>query len=109
MIVKRKKSFPKIVNKDFSFRISSGKIALELAKRASVPMTATSANIHGNPSIYSSKKIIKWFNGKVNIILDAGKLKKEKPSTIVDIKSGEPKLIREGSIPFKKISKFLKN
>jgi L-threonylcarbamoyladenylate synthase len=107
LIVKRRENFPKLTNKDFVFRISSNKIAHLLAKEAKVPITATSANIHGKPSIYSSKEVKKEFNGKVDIILDASDLKKVKPSTIIDVK-GRIKLIREGPISFKKIKEFLK-
>jgi len=103
MVVKKKKQFPNITNKDFVFRISGSKLALKLAKEANSPLTATSANIHGKPSIYSGKEIIRLFEGKVDIILDGGKLKKIKPSTIVDMKNKKPKLIRKGPIPFKKI------
>lgn len=109
LIVKRRRIFPKITNKDFAFRISKSKIALKLAKAAKIPITATSANIHGKPSIYSSKEIIEQFNGKVDMILDAGELEKIKPSTIVDLKSGRAKLIRKGPIQVKKILIELKN
>jgi L-threonylcarbamoyladenylate synthase len=107
LIVKRKKNFPKLTNKDFVFRISCCKVAHEIAKLAKVPITATSANLHGKPSIYSSKKVIKQFKGKVDIILDAGNLKGTRPSTIVDVRK-EIKLVREGPIPFTKIFKFSK-
>lgn len=102
LIVKRKKVFPKITNKDFAFRISSNKIASMIVKKLKKPLTATSANIHGNPSIYSAKEAIEMFYGKVDIIIDAGRLKKIKPSTIIDVKNEVPKLIREGPIPFEK-------
>lgn len=75
---KKKKNHPKIVNKNFTFRIPSGKIALELARKANIPITANKCKHHGNPSIYSSKEIIKWFNGKVNIIFGCRKVKKKK-------------------------------
>jgi len=106
LIVKRKKNFPRLTNKDFAFRISSCKVAHEIAKLAKVPITATSANLHGKPSIYSSKKVIKQFKGKVDIILDAGNLKRTKPSTIVDVRK-KVKLVRSGPIPFTKILNFL--
>jgi L-threonylcarbamoyladenylate synthase len=106
LIVKRKRNFPKLTNKDFAFRISSCKVAHEIAKLAKVPITATSANIHGEPSIYSSKKVIKQFKGKVDIILDAGNLKRTKPSTIIDVRK-EVKLVREGPVSFKEIKKVI--
>lgn len=108
LIVKKKKVFPDITNKDFAFRISGNKLARKIAKMAGVPITATSANIHGEKSIYSSDKIVNQFNGRVDIILDAGKLKKIKPSTIIDIKNERPKLIRKGPISFRQVLTALK-
>lgn len=105
LIVKRKIVFPKSTNKDFVFRVSKGVVASKLAKEAKTPITATSANTHGEPPIYSGKEIIKQVAGKVDIILDAGKLKKIKPSTIIDLRDGPPKLIRKGPIQFTKIQK----
>jgi len=109
LIVKKKKIFPNITNKDFAFRISGSKLARKISKMADVPITATSANIHGEGSIYSSDKIVSQFNKKVDTILDAGKLKKIRPSTIIDLKSKKPKLIRKGPISFRKVLTVLDN
>lgn len=108
LVVKRKNTYPLITNRAFVFRISSNKVANLLAKYAKVPITATSANLHGKPSIYSSKKIIREFYGKVDIILDAGKLRKIPSSTIIDMRKKSPVLIRVGPVPFTEVIKFLK-
>jgi len=107
LIVDKKKNFPKLTNLAFAFRISSNPIANYLAKFSKVPIVATSANPHRKPSIYSGKKAIQEFEGKVDIILDSGKLRKTKPSTIVDLRNKKPKLIREGPIDFRRILEFL--
>jgi L-threonylcarbamoyladenylate synthase len=107
IIVKRKKTFPKITNVDFAFRISGNNFVRELCKKAKVPITGTSANIHGEPSIYSGKKIIKLFKGVVDLIIDAGELKRIKPSTVIDLRGRRPKLIREGPISFQRILKVI--
>jgi len=108
LVVEKKKNFPDITNKDFAFRISSNPIAFKLAFYSKIPITATSANIHGEKPIYSSKKAIKTFYGKVDIILDSGNLKKKKPSTIVSVKGNRIKIIREGPISKEKLLSFLK-
>jgi len=107
LIVERRKNFPEITNKDFAFRISSNPIAFKLASYCKVPITATSANLHGKQPIYSGKEAIRTFAGKVDIILNAGNLKKMKPSTILSVKNKEIKIIRKGPIPMKKIASFL--
>jgi len=108
IVTRRKRTLPKVLNpKEITFRIPNHSIALKLVREARVPITATSANISGKPPLYKIKNVIKTFNGKVDMILNAGNLKKVKPSTFVDMK-GRPKLIRKGPIKFKKILKELK-
>lgn len=95
-LIVRKKKLPNILaKKNVGFRISSNKIATELARKLGKPITATSANIHGKPEIYDAKKL-SLFTGRVDMILDAGKLRRRKPSTIYDCVSG--KIIRKGPV-----------
>jgi L-threonylcarbamoyladenylate synthase len=101
-----KKGLPNNLNPDgVAFRISSHPAALGLARSVRKPITATSANISGQPSIYDGKEVLKVFNGKVEMILDAGKLRKVKPSTYVDARS--LRIMREGAVPKKKIVNFI--
>lgn len=84
-----------------SVRVPKNKIAGSLARRAGKPLIATSANISGDGEIYDSKEIIKLFSDKKNqpnLIIDGGKLKKIKPSTIVKINEGSAEVLRQGAI-----------
>jgi len=101
LIVKGKKSG------EFTFRISSNKIANELVKGLKKPIVSTSANIHGKKPIYNSKEAIKQFNNKVDAVIDAGTLKMCKPSTIVKVYDKQIKIIRESAITKKKIINVL--
>jgi len=106
IVTDKKKTVPKILNPDsIAFRISSHKIASKLALAAAGPITATSANISGRQPIYDAKNLIKVFDSRVDMILDCGKLKKVKPSTYVDARSG--KILRRGAIPSAKIVNFI--
>lgn len=107
VVTRKKRTVPKILNpKEITFRIPDNLIALKLVQETRVPITATSANISGKPPLYKIKDVITNFDGKVEMILDAGNLKKVPPSTFVDMKS-RPKLIRKGPIKFTKILKEL--
>jgi L-threonylcarbamoyladenylate synthase len=107
IVTRKKRTIPKILNpKEITFRISNHPVALKLVQEAKVPITATSANISGQPPLYKIKDVIKVFDGKVEMVLDAGNLKKVKPSTFIDMKS-KPKILREGPIPGKLILKEL--
>ena len=69
-------------------RISSHPLAMELATRFGKPLSTTSANIHGKPSLYSVQEIERQFVSAAvqpDLILDSGKLLPAPPSTIIDL------------------------
>lgn len=106
LIAKQKSTVPKnLSRKKIALRIPSNKFARELCKKFGKPITATSANIHEEPAIYSGKKAIEKFFGKVDLIIDAGRLPKRKASAIYDTIGH--KIIREGKISEKQIKKEL--
>ncbi len=106
VIIDKKKTIPKVLNPDeIAFRISSHAVATMIVRAVGRPITATSANVSGQSPIYKSKKAIRTFEGKVDMILDCGNLKRVKPSTYVDARSR--RVLRVGSIPKKKIINFI--
>jgi L-threonylcarbamoyladenylate synthase len=105
-VVTDKKNLPDNLNPSgVAFRISSHPVAYALARLAGRPITATSANISGRPPIYDGSKALEVFGGKVEMVLDAGTLKKVKPSTYVDARSMET--VRDGAIPRERIVNFI--
>lgn len=88
----------------FSFRIPDNEIALKILNSISFPLTATSANISGGENPINAEIAIKQIGKYVDLILDHGKCKYGKPSTVIDLSEGKIILIREGVIPIKKIS-----
>lgn len=104
LVVEKKKKVPnELSGKTIAFRISSNKFATALCKEFGSAITATSANIHGKPAIYNGDKAIKEFLGKVDLVIDVGKLPKCKVSTIYDV--GKGKILREGKIKERQIKK----
>ena len=92
--------------KEFNFRISKHPVALKLAKEFGKPIVATSANTSGEPPIYESEDLHKFF-GKVDLILDHGNLTITYPSTVVKV-SPRFRTIRKGPISVKDIKQSLK-
>ena len=90
LIVKKKKTWPDYIGADMAFRISPHPIVQKLTKEFGKPIISTSANISGQLPVYSSEEACRVFEGKVDLILNAGKLPKRNPSRI--IKAG--KIIR---------------
>jgi len=109
IVVKKKKPISDVNQEGTSFRISSHPVASLLVKMLKKPMTTTSANISGQPSIYEIKKVVEIFEEKVDMILDCGDLPRVEPSTCVDMaREGVVKIIREGPISSESILKHLK-
>lgn len=82
--------------KSLAWRIPSHWFALELVKRFGKPITATSANISGQPQLYQFEDVRRTFDGKVDVIVNAGNLPKRTPSTIYDVHT--TKVLRKGPI-----------
>lgn len=79
----------------------------ELMKEAGFPLTATSANISGEKEISHPEKIKEIFWEKVNLVVDGGTTSGTQPSTVLDLTSEKPKILREGIIQATKLRKYL--
>lgn len=65
------------------------------------PLTATSANISGEEPPNHLDEMVARFEGRryrPNLILDAGILPKTKPSTVLDLTSDQPRILRVGPL-----------
>jgi L-threonylcarbamoyladenylate synthase len=105
LILKKKDSVSDIVTAGFDkvgIRIPDNQITLELLSNFG-PITATSANIHGQKTLGIISEINMQFEEKdVAEYLDIGRLY-GLPSTIIDMTGKEIKVIREGEITTKDI------
>lgn len=91
-------------------RIPDNKICLELAQRARFPFTTTSANISGGENPYTVADVAAQLGHQidlVDLILDQGSLVGRIPSTIVDLTTTPPSILREGLISKDDIDKAL--
>jgi len=77
-----------------------------LIDKAKFPITATSANISGEREIEDPRKIKDIFSGIVDLIVDGGKTRGILPSTVVDLSSSRPKILREGAVPRSDLEKY---
>lgn len=85
-------------------RVSSNPIACAIVKSLGVPLISTSANLTNQEPARSGREVIDIFaqaSTEPDLILDAGKLKKSKGSTIVDCTGSDMKIIRQGDVKIK--------
>lgn len=79
-------------------RIPGDSFALYLAKAANFPITATSANPSGKIPAQRSDEAIDYFGENIDLVVDNGKTRGGKPSTIIDVTVTPLRVLREGSI-----------
>ena len=71
-------------------------------------LTATSANpSHASPAT-TAQQVQEYFGESLDLILDDGVAQTDRPSTVVDGSSEQPKLIREGVVAWSEITNALK-
>ena len=106
LVVEKNPGVPELLaERTIAFRISSNPVARKLCTALGNGITATSANLHGRPSIYEAKDVIKEFNNRVHMIIDAGNLLHVAPSTIYDVE--QKKVLRQGPITEQQIRQAL--
>lgn len=86
-------------------RIPDYPFTLDLIKLFGKPITATSANMSGRKTPYKIEDILQNIPDKkkelIDLIIDAGELPHNPPSTVVDTRLNDEKVLREGSILLK--------
>lgn len=86
---------------EIGIRIPNHPQVMELIKEIGRPITATSANVSGLPTLSTPTEILKQFGDKasqITRVIDVGELPPSEPSTVVDARGDVPKVIRVGAI-----------
>ncbi len=91
------------------FRMPANKVALELIKKANVPVVAPSANKSGSKPPVKASDVLDGLDGKIDMVLDAGTTKVGVESTVVCMSSIPFKILREGAIKTQELEKVLHN
>ncbi len=89
-------------NGTLGIRIPDSSLVMELVKKVGKPVTATSANLSGRAPHYSIESLLNTLSEKkktmIDLIVDGGKLPKNKPSTVIDITEPDIKILRRGDL-----------
>ncbi|MFA5828753.1 MAG: L-threonylcarbamoyladenylate synthase [Candidatus Shapirobacteria bacterium] len=89
-------------NGTLGIRIPDNKYIHDLVTAIGKPVTATSANLSGRTPHYSIESFLKTLSQKkrdmIDLIVDAGKLRFNKPSTVIDATEPEIKILRRGDL-----------
>lgn len=79
-----------------ALRISANPFVKELFKLIDVPLVSTSANTSGGPDLHRACEVIEAFRDRVELIIDSGNLSPSHGSTVLDLSTGTPRIVREG-------------
>ncbi len=90
-------------------RVSSSRIASELAGSLACPLTATSANLSGHPECTRSEEVYRQLKDRIDAIVEGGPAQGGKGSTIVDVTYGPVKVLREGAVPLSLIRQVVED
>jgi len=89
-------------NGTLGVRIPASMEILALIKLLGFPITATSANLSGRTPHYSVPSFLNTLSQKkknlIDLVVDAGQLPKNKPSTVIDATEPELKILRRGDL-----------
>ncbi|WP_395350900.1 L-threonylcarbamoyladenylate synthase [Levilactobacillus parabrevis] len=81
-----------------AFRNPDNQVTLDLIKAAGVPLVGPSANTSGKPSPTLAKHVYHDLNGKIAGILDDGPTKVGVESTVLDMSTEIPTILRPGGV-----------
>ena len=89
-------------------RLPDEKLALPFLSNSEGPIVASSANPAGMPPAYTADKAKQYLDGKVDLIIDNGPSRIQKPSTIIKLSNNHYDILRQGVIDNRMIEKALK-
>ncbi|HEY8500352.1 MAG TPA: L-threonylcarbamoyladenylate synthase [Clostridia bacterium] len=88
-------------------RMPDHPVALELIKKAGVPVAAPSANRSGKPSPTLAEHVLEDMDGRIPYIIDAGPCRVGVESTVLDVTEDTPVILRPGGVTFDMIKNVI--
>jgi len=110
LVLPKKPILPEVVTCNLDsvgVRVPKHDVALELISLSNGLLVGTSANKTGEKPPRTAQEAAEQLGQKTNLILDSGPAALGVPSTVVDLTSKKPKMLREGPITFKEILDIL--
>jgi L-threonylcarbamoyladenylate synthase len=84
-------------------RMPDHPIPLALAREFGGPITGTSANPSGQADLLTLEAVVAQLGHGVDYVIRCGPAPAGIPSTVVDVTTGTPRLVREGALAFQSV------
>ena len=106
LVVRRSLSLPSILTAEgptVAVRVPDHPVVRALIEGLGAPLAATSANISGQPSSVTADDVLAQLGGRIALILDGGPCPGGRSSTVVDLTTTPPRVLRPGPISAEQI------
>jgi L-threonylcarbamoyladenylate synthase len=110
LVLQRSSALPKIVTGEMEtvgVRVPDHPVAQALLAELGSPIVATSANVSGEDPPLNAEEAIHQVGESISVVLDAGPSRLGVASTVVDLSTVPPRVLRRGSIGIGEIKDFL--
>jgi L-threonylcarbamoyladenylate synthase len=110
VVLNKRRNIPDIVTAGgatVAVRMPDNKIALALISASGVPIVAPSANLSGRPSPTRPRDVIADMMGRVDLIIDGGQTEIGIESTVIDMTTLPPQILRPGMITVEEIESII--
>ena len=99
MVVPRSATVPELLSSTLTIgvRIPDHPVALQLLA-VSGPMGVTSANLSGQENTTTAAEVMHQLDGRIHLVLDGGTTPGGIPSTVVDLTTPQPSILRAGPV-----------
>jgi len=110
MILQRREHVPNVTTGGLDtvgVRCPDHPVTLAIIEAAQVPVAAPSGNISGRPSPTSADHMLEDMDGRIHGIVDGGPCGVGVESTIIDLTTPVPRLLRPGGLPLEELRRVL--
>jgi L-threonylcarbamoyladenylate synthase len=110
MVLKRRDHVPANISagrETVAVRMPAHLVALALIRAAGVPIAAPSANLFTRPSATTAQHVMADLDGRVDVILDGGPTRIGLESTVIDLTSEKPIILRPGGITLEALREIM--
>ena len=101
LVLRRSPAIPSVLSgggETIALRVPDAAIVRQVVRRLGAPVTGTSANLSGSPPTREAAEVREALGGRIDAVFDGGETPGGPPSTVLDLTSPEPRILRAGPI-----------
>ena len=110
LVLKRRAAIPAAVSAGrdtVAVRVPAHAVPLALAHAAGVPIAAPSANMFTRPSPTTAAHVLEDLDRRIDLLLDGGPTPIGIESTVLDLTSAQPALLRPGGVSIEALQQYI--